>query len=505
MATIIPWEEHDIQLIGTCENGIEALELIARHRPDIVITDIKMPKMDGLALLKNIREQWDGIEVIIISGFEEFEYAKKAINFGARNYILKPIEPAELLNAVKEASERIQQLRTLADPETEDEIGNILHKMIYSEYPSEAYNTIVEKHPELRHSWFVVLVLQMDNLLDLFGKKPDSLYTSLSDELTRYCQSGNDFYFLDRNPHNMILVSRSDTSEEAEKNAGCLASMIQSFFHKHSYPSYAVGISLPHLSTDNLGKGFLEAVRYANLKYVYGNERIYRADEEYKMDYQRYSVDYAVIEEIVAATTNYDQDAVNRILTRLFEVFQSKKVCLFDAQQFVRNVISCLMNQSIFSSISLNEIYPDVSACLSTLFTSDTVDDLQKHLLSFLHMVGAYLVKNKAGNTAQIVNRVKKYIRKNYQSPGLSLMEISRSVNFSPAYLSSIFNKECGYGITTYINQTRIDMAIRLLVEGNDQISVISEKVGYLNTNYFGVVFKKYTGLSPSEYRILNS
>ena len=200
LAEKIPWQNYGVEVIATAGDGQEALERVLDQAPDVVVTDIRMPRMDGIQFLVQLKARWPEIEAIIISGYEEFAYAKRAIALGVKSYILKPVDPAELLAAVLEIAER----RAARAGSQEGTAEEYLRGMLYGLYTPERAERAAERFAELSVRHFAAVVLQHDNIRKAFDGYPQSPYNLLAEAAAAFCGRVPEAHFVDRTPHNMV-------------------------------------------------------------------------------------------------------------------------------------------------------------------------------------------------------------------------------------------------------------------------------------------------------------
>lgn len=499
LANQIDWASYDVELVGTAVNGEDALEKIRKLKPDIMITDIKMPLMNGIELLEAIAREGLNIDVIMLSGFEEFEFAQKAINLGAKKFFLKPIDPAELLNAVIVLQEK--KLAQEKKGGSENDLVSFIRNVVYMVYTPEEMDEASERFSDLKDNWQAIVVLQMDNISKALYIGGHNIYKMLLKEIQSYCNSHAGCHLLEKSPHNMILFIMGREKEEAKQTLSEVIVLLQRMLQEIGYSNYVVGVSELNRTIEEVGKSYLEASRAINTKYIYGNSRIYYAEESYPSYLTELSADKGLIEDIIENTVYYNEDKIDGMIEHLFEVVEIHDIGLNGLQETMYMIAKGIIKHEALVNIDINALYSNPSSIIMSLCTSDEKEEMKRKLKSFLHTVGRQLNKVKINKPNQIVMKIKKYIEDCYQAPDLSLARIAEEFNFSAAYLSTLFRVNCGQNITDYINAIRIDEACRLLAQESYKISYISEKVGYSNATYFCKVFKKLKDLSPKEYR----
>lgn len=494
ISEMLDWNSYGITVVATAENGLDAWEKVKKYKPDIVITDIKMPQISGLDLLAKIQENHLEIDTIMISGFDEFAFAQKALNLGAKNYLLKPVNPAELLNSVITLQDqKNQERRNKFDGDKE---GN-LRNMIYLSYTPEELDEIHDQMLECWDYFQAILLLQMDNISDALYIGETNIYKILLQEIDLFCHDTGS-YLLEKSPHNMLFYVLAKSTEEIEEKISLLLDTIQTILQNVTYDDYTVGVSKINHGIEESAKSYLEARRAANMKYVCGNGNIYYAAEEKTDSRVEESDCIDLIREIVENTVYFKEEEVDLLLDRLMS--QKRFSGIEELRQNVYMIVTGIIRSEALVNIDINSLYPDTSLIIISICNCGDPFEMHRKMKAFLHTIGRKLNEIKIKKPNQIIERIKRYIEENYQIPEMRLSLIAEKFNFSPAYLSALFKNSCNQNITDYINAVRIEAACRYLIQNEYKISHISELVGYANVTYFYKVFKNLKGCSPRDY-----
>lgn len=498
----IPWENYGARVIATASDGLEALSRMEEALPDILITDIKMPKMNGIDLLRAVRERFPSVDAIMISGYEEFEYAKGALNLGAKRYLLKPIDPAELIDAVLGIKEQRKAMGVREPAQTV--AGEYLRCMLYSCYTPEQVEDAMGRFSEFDGKWFSVVELQLDNVREILQGQPISVYNALVDAFREYCRKREKVFLVEKNPRNMVFVLVADQEEELVEETKRTLEAIEGGLKKQKYLDYAIGLSRPVARVENLSAAYLEAMRTASMKYVYGNGRVFRPGERYEFAASAGS-SLERMENLVKYTVNYAPEEVERLLREQFLEMRRRKVCLQETQQFARALIGNVLEKLTELDLRIEEIYTDPSGIILTICTSQSNSEIMDRVHVFLNTVGRYAREHRGATPDQLTQFIREHIEKNYMDPQLSTRTIAENLHFNAAYVSALFSASSRTTVTNYINKVRIDNACALLKNTDQRISDIAQSVGYMHNSYFCTVFKRAMGLSPSDYRNLQA
>lgn len=416
---VINWEEHGLEITSTVKNGIEALEVLENIRIDILITDIRMPKMDGLDLIREIRQRAINTKVVIMSGYTEFEYAREAARLGIENYILKPVQEEELSSTLLAAVEKIEAEQYL---KVEQNMGleiireNILYRWV----------TGMIGDAELR-------------------QRSDLIGISLDSDLYMACVME-------------IQHTREDTEHrQANPDTG--------------HDRLTGDIGLMQFAVCNI---CLETFQMNNNI----NNTAFR------------NLDGNVVIILCWNETdgfNYDKalELVNACIGNIRTSLNSD-ICAL-AGSVEHGYLSAA--KSYKNALSLRNTLPVFPFCgvvdwNSAPLIADAAEKSPRQSVSF----------------SPLVTKAVKYIHDRYHEE-ISLKTLSAVFDVNPAYLGQQFKKETGQMFTNYLNYLRIEKAKELLLNPNLKANEIAVKVGYANQNYFYNIFRKYTGIYPSEYK----
>lgn len=493
----IDWNAYDIEVVGTAINGNDALEKIHNLKPDFVITDIKMPQMDGLELLEEIKKEGLDIETIMLSGFEEFEFAQKALNLGAKYFFLKPIDPAELLNAVI----MLQDKKAVRNKEkNKDDLVTYIRNVLYMVYTPEELDEANEFFADVRGDWQAIILMRMENISEALYIG-DNVYKQILSDIEFYCSMSKSCYLLEKSPNNMMIYILAKKREQAEQTIHGILLRFQKVLNQTGYKDYVVGVSKVNRTIDESGRSYLEANRAINMKLIYGENKIFYAEEGNPIYWESGQVPYELLKEIIENTIYYDEGKVDTLLETFFDKVKAKQIKTDELQQAVYMIITGLVRHEALINIDIDSLYANPSTIIMSLCTCDDWREMSRKLKSILHTIGRQLCKIKIKKPNQTITKIKQYIDEYYSETDLSLSRIADEFNFSAAYLSALFKSNCNQNITDYINSVRIEASCRLLQEEEYTVSCIAEMVGYANTTYYYKVFKKMKGCSPKDYQ----
>lgn len=498
LANDIPWEEYGIQVVAVKSNGRDALSSILETEPDLIITDVCMPEMDGIELLKCVRAQYPDIDTIIISGYEEFDYVKDAINLGAKNYILKPIVPEELLEAVIRI--RDEKLIKAKKALSESTYADYLKSRVFAWYTPQQNAEAEERFRKDGEYYYVALSVLFDDINELLNGSVESVYFMLNKLIGNYCSRNPQCFVIDRNPHTITLLFEGKNSEKLADNVREVCEHLKGRLFKRKYRLYAVGIGKTVASEDELCRTYLGSIMAANMRYIYGYGNVYYDGERVIIETEDEFIQQTA-EELSSAVMNNDENKMGRVIKLLTDGVAEKKYDIVTIQNFARVTIAKLLERIGCYEIHLEEIYPMPRNIIAAICTCSDEQELLRHLMIFLRSMATHINRSDHVNSENHIMRIKQYIEANYTDNQLSTSVIAEKMHFNSAYMSTLFSSGMGITITNYINQVRISNAVRLLRSTDEKIGTIAKNVGFESRSYFCTVFKNMLGKSPSEYR----
>lgn len=513
----IEWEALGFEVVGDAENGEDALEKIEQLEPDVVMTDIRMPYMDGLTLTGKIRQKYPSIKVLIFSGFDDFEYAQQAIKLNVTEYILKPVnveELTEILNRVRESlDEEIEQRRNVSLlRESYRNSLPIIRELFLSDMVRGTVD-LPQIEMKLREyevdvlfakKWIAAVIdVEAEEMTD--GKSlslhkeqeliPISVRKLVEDNLKDYCR------FTIFNSYAGITVIAAIDEENTQTGLIDLLGDICKESKRILEVPITIGIGYNCTSLDQIGSSYQAAVDALGYKAIVGMGNTIYINDVDPVSRGKLQLDAKDEAELVAAIKFGPREKIEQTVQVIVGRMDDAKVHMRQYQAYMLSVVNCL--------IRLMQQYDQD---LSQMFGSDRdyfeiLGGIQKReeFAGWITLVGCRM--NEAMNqerdntTKQVILEAKQYIQDHYQDPDLSVEKLCRHLHMSPAYFSTMFKRETGQAYIAYLTEVRLNKAVELLNETDDKTYVIAAKVGYQEQNYFSYVFKKRFGVSPTKFR----
>lgn len=500
----IRWESLDCMVAAQAIDGIDALEQLATVQPDIVISDIRMPGLDGLELARLIAESYPRTKVIILTGFPDFEYAQRAIEYRVVDFVLKPTSVDSLTQALEKAKARIAEERSSQDLERElaDQSeqnlllqrGMLLHDLIHRVELSHLF--VLNRMAQLGLDLTSYFVLRL-NVAPLEGEPPEQNllpYLRQTQSVLADCLGDYPVHFAPRGDQMCYAV----VCAPAETPIASLCNETVSVLD--IMPRFVLSIGVSLHSSDPLAMA--EATEQADTAAQFAQ---YAPDQPVLCFDRLPAVPQAANERIFAdlrllkaSIENQSRTSALDILQRLFAFLRENKlpvdavrnVCVY-IHQFCINLLFLPNAEGYLSETGL--------PTLKKLIGGGTAAALEKDMLDFVRQI----LDRTGGDTADadgIVRTVKAYIAQHFAEE-LSLESLSGLVYLSPGYLSKLFKREVGENLSTYVQNVRIDEAKALLRTTNLKTYEVAERVGIPDPVYFSRIFKKITGVKPKDFR----
>lgn len=517
----VEWEELGFEVAGQAEDGEQALQIFAEVRPDLIITDIKMPFIDGLELIERIKPDYPEVYIVIISGHDEFNYAQKALKLGAFDYILKPID----LDYLKEMLLRIHSDYELRKKK-ESEI-KVLREKITDNLPlfqehffkdllagrmslQEIEKRSDESKFSLNGDFHAILIVQIDDyyLVTLYQDDQErNLLENSFDLLLKNTTIGAQglYIFESKAGERVILVSEYSREDLVNKIAEFTGELHEKVGGLSGHPTLTVAVGNIYDSLSWLSKSYKEAMEALRYKYILGKSRSILFQDLEITSKKEFKSIILNEEEIISAVKQGDKKLVLERLKNLVATLQTEGSEGRRSYLYMQILVSSIYRQSLKllqeAGGSAEEVFNDPLEVYNRILTFQTVQGMIGELANVLSSIIDYIEIKRYGKFDRLIEKSKEYLNQNFERDDLSLTDVARYVNMSTCYFSLIFKQEVGMTFIDYLTTKRIEKAKELLSTSQYKSYEISYMVGYNNPTYFSTIFKKYVGVSPTEYR----
>ena len=497
----VDWQGAGFEFCGEAPDGEMALPLLQAAQPDLLITDIKMPFMDGLELCKIVRERMPRVKIVILSGHDEFEYAQKAINLGVTEYLLKPVTAQDLHRVLHRIAAQIDRERREQDDleilkSQVEENRTVLRERLLLNLVMGAVSSAeaIEKGHllglDLVAGCYLVMVIHIDlrGAADSFDyHEYQRVQQALADPLEQHL----DVLLIKKDVEELVLIVKGSSPEVLHERKTLLLQVIQQQAQTAG-GSVAVGCGTAKHRLTDIYQSFVEALMEAQGGGSRDTAPMGKAD---------------LLKINKPAVESYLRCGVKEDFPDLFDTF-IRPLCEAALQSYlVKNYIVMDIALAAANFVAglggnVDQVVPVLDNMEATLAEITTVEQFRNRLQEIL--IGALTYRDSQANHQHglMLQQVHDYIDQHYMDADLSLNEVAGQVNLSPSHFSTVFSQETGQTFKEYLTEVRIKRAKELLRSSTLRSFEISYQIGYSDPHYFSYVFRKHTGLSPKEYRL---
>ena len=513
----IDWRKLDCELIGDCENGKQAVEFVKTHEVDIVLTDILMPYMDGMELSHFLHDNYPDILIVIFSGFGEFEYAKKAIQYNVSEYMLKPVTAMELTKVIENMKEKLDsRKKEQRKMESLTQVSQDYHKNA-NVIRSKALDCLVKCTRDVQVSLdelermgitfqaasYRVAVFDIDTYSDMYQMDMDKQQESalmafvlfnVGDEIVVQEKAG--VVYQEGNNRVCIIFAGNRTKEFSE-SIHRICHEIQKKVKEVIGLETSIGIGSWVRSPYELIYSYRLAAKAIDYRYLLGGNLLFDMEEK-KTDNSIFLINDLEIltESIKSGDRRLMEKTLEQIETEIKSALVEKSYACIYLQQVIRAIGNTCQSlseepekiiaqrEALLKAVTEQRMFSQAAALVEK-YAQEVFDALQE-------------LNSSSGQRQGML--AMDYIQKNYMDPCLSLNSICSYLNISTSYFSTIFKEMTGETFIEVLTRVRMEKAKELLENTTMKNYEIAEKVGFSDPHYFGISFKKITGKTPTEY-----
>lgn len=481
----IDWPVYGVESVLTANDGLEALTQFEKQHIDLLITDISMPQMDGLELIRKVHESYSNTRCILLTSYSDFTYAREAISLGVENYLLKPFNAEELDNSIRKSLDNISMHKHVMQSLFLD---NILYRWVTDDISSDELSER-SKHIGINmffRNYCVMLIKSthkksLDHMLGMFFSHTKSQYDT--------------YHFMNYDGYHVIILGGHAITPQSV--ADTLNTIISDNSFDHDFHA-SIGIVVEGF--EDVSQSYQSALEYMLLFHSPTGQHITLAYKNSPLTLTSYQLNLIV--ECLKAAPSAENDV--EIVNLYNEIFPD---------------LSSYSLKEINDFIDIIPIRVALQLCDSGLIDSNARDSISSNSFHFEEMpeqedilawfaniisICQAMVKVHTRSLSPIILTAMQYVADNY-SEYVSIKDFCNRHNMNASYLGLLFKKETGIYFNDYINQIRINHAIQLTKNSNLKVSAICQKTGFTNTSYFIRCFKKQTGVSPAKFRQLNA
>ncbi len=507
----VSWAEHGFDPVLSAGNGVEALKLIEQNPVDIMVTDIQMPKMNGIDLIREIQTRNHPMKIIIISGFAEFEYAQEAIKFNVSDYLLKPFASRKLLDIALRLKEKLEQecaekselyglreqlrqnMDTLREKFFTDLInGNLAGTDINAKMSFLGLTELASLDGQV-----IVIEIPESQLRTASEEEKYLINLQFKQQLIRLLEGGIYRHRIINHQRNQMVVIFFAPDPNLAMRLEEYLVQLKMLLNQ----SLILGVGNRYRSLQDFSVSYQEACVAIQYSYLYGNDRVYSINDLHLdnpfYDKHFYSLYQNRIFNDLRIGANH---LIREDLAALIAEMRQSQMSPQSLQILASNLL--LLTYIILNELGYNpnEIFETDFSPLTMVNQAGNLNELEKILQNFFDRINQYIITKRSSLNQKLVDQIRQYIDQNY-CEDITLSAIADQYNISTGYLSILFNERIGKKFIDYLTELRITKAKELLKHSDMRIYEISTAVGYKDSFYFSNCFKKIVGLTPSEYR----
>ncbi len=523
---MIPWEELGFELVGEAADGEMALPLLIRQKPDLLITDIKMPFMDGLTLAKLAKKELPELKIVILSGYDDFNYAKQAINIGVEDYLLKPITKNALFERISEIRSRYEHEKTQKEyyekfqremqAYEKNSSRDFFEALVRGSMDMmEVYKKAEKLGVDIVAEAYNILIFTMNSEEDFSGQKEGySEWEAESLEMLEEFFSGHPSAMLFRSnifSYGVLLKGQKESIKEITKE--CVGKIQGILKRKESKREWFLAVGQPVERLSQIKKSYHTASRAFSQRYLYVENILYY-DEMEMMEHrsgQADTNDNAYLKKV----------DVNALNPAILQKFLSNGI-QEETENFVKDYFYAIGQEPMESLVFRNYVILNVRFSVITFLkglgcdtegmepenTEEILAESGKNIESAIayaeKMVSQAITirdQNSGNKNRSILKTAVDFIESHYMEEEISLNTVANVANVSANHFSALFSQNMGQTFIEYLTSLRMNKAKELLRCTGMRSSEIAGEIGYKDAHYFSYLFKKTQGMTPSDYR----
>lgn len=500
LRNLVDWEALGYEIVGEANDGDSALAQMLQLRPHLLITDIRMPGLSGLQLIRQAKEALPELNVICISGYSDFEYAQKAMSLGVTDYLLKPIDEDQLVPLLARIRSHVIQ---------SEQLKRKLSQLSRYEQNRQWIKIVRgDRHPDLdaldilwTHRYGTVILLELDDetLLELDDHEIELNRFIVENILVDYSRmlTNGTLYWFEKSAFAYGIVWNHSQPNVTE--CPTWVEELKKLLERCCKFGVSMGIGNAVDAIAQLNVSYKAAYFALEQRFFFGKGAVTLADGSQALadgEEEPQRIDIKPLSEAIAAK---DEERFTGLIRALFRQYQSKRLSERVVKHLLVEATVGLIQPIHDSNGSVHHMIASGGG-LDSLMTKRTLDDLRQWFERFCKQLITYDTEVQKKRPHKIVSQLERYLAEHYAEP-LTLKELGELFYVHPTYLGQLVKKEKNMSLSQWLNHIRIGQATKRLAESDDLVTAIAEQVGYNDLNYFYSQFRKIEGRSPGEYR----
>lgn len=508
LRSMLNWEEEGFEIEGDASSGSEGLSLIMETKPDLVITDIIMPDMNGIEMIQKVKENHLDPVFVVLSSYDQFELVKKAMKLGAKDYLLKLKLNSEILRdmlgTVKQEIEKRGKTNWKNERsvwQTEELRKAFLKKALLGE-------SLIMDRGDLDLGWenkCVRIVYIVSNVYHLISMKEETEKKIYLETICKLIEDISreffDSYCTEWEKGGFLIFLSEEASEDVNSDLNYMSEAVIDMLMQYSNIQASIGISGSVTGYENFKGAYLQAKAIKDFLVVEGYGKVVLFENTREPDTLKsgeIQIDLFSAEKLLGICETLNLEELEQSTKRIVDEIKGNHVKL-DSAAFLCTRFMCLLEEYLKQNWHNSFCGGNLNDHMKKLYHSDTITEIVEVFNQYISNIKQFFSEQGDNEQERIVREAKKYIREHVYD-NIGLKELSQVLYISSGYLSAVFSRYEPIGVANYINKVKIAEAQQLLIKQRLKIYEVAFKLGYENAGYFAKVFKKYTGCTPKEY-----
>ncbi len=499
----VPWNDLGYEVVGVASNGKEALACYQSTKADLIVTDIKMPFLDGLELLEKLVECGSTSKVIIISGYDEFNYAQKALKLGAYDYILKPIKFDNFVDLLSRLHTEFNEIQTK---------NKLIEAAKRADSNKQLLDALCESDPVIHQgytrallgsSYYSVVLLQLDSF-DLITSSFDYLQLrELDSEFETSLTSlfgSEGFIIAKRRLGELIVVIIDEQHSSLEHKIN----IVENYVLNNNQTGFSLSASFSGIkdSPAKLNEAYGEAITINEHRFVLDSDKILHYESLSTKTKMRHDFIEVNENQLTILIQSGDHSEIQKWFSHIQDQIRAKNIkSYFQTVIVVSNIYYDLMRSLANRENEMVRIYMASSNAYAKIINQKSADDMINKMSQIVMELADLIANDARGKYSDSFAKAKQYVLDHYADPNLTLEVVAEYAAMGACYLSSMFKQKTDSTFIEFLTSLRMKKALDLLLNTDLLVYEISEQVGYQNPTYFSTVFKRYYSKTPKDFR----
>jgi Response regulator containing CheY-like receiver domain and AraC-type DNA-binding domain len=507
----VPWSDYGFDPVLGASNGLEALTILEQNSIDIMVTDVQMPKMNGIELIKEIKKRNYQLKIVVISGFAEFEYAQESIKLNVSDYLLKPFASRKLLELVLRLKEQLELER--AERSELQDLRESLHKNLEAlrekffmnllNHNLASADMVAELEfldlKKLESGAYQVIVVEIPEglLREISEEEKYLLNLQFLNQVKQLLKDSTYQYYIINQLRNQVTVIFSGPDQDLPIRFEEYLAQLQIVLKQ----PIIIGVGGKYSGLNDLSVSYREACLALQCRYIHGPNRVFTISD-LNLDNPFYHKQFYYLHKnrLFDDLRVGAQEAIINDIKSFIQELRSSNMTPESSRIITSNLI--LLTYTTLNELGYNpaELFGATFSPLTEVNRTESLDELEVFLVNFFEKINTYAGQKRISVNQSLVDDIRRHIEENF-AQDITLSEMANQYKISPGYLSLLFTERTGKNFIDYLTERRIKKAQELLKHTDMKIYEIAEAIGYNDSYYFSNCFKKVVGITPSEFR----